>query len=484
MKKLDALTTTRFFAAITVLFFHGGAGLFPLNLYPITPLFTSGTVFVSYFFVLSGFILAYVYYRPQENFRFGYFWSARFARIYPVYLFSFGLVSLYYIDIITRIKPQKIWASILLVQAWIPKYALSFNIAAWSLSVEAFFYIIFPFLILWAYRQNFRKLATTSLALWAASQIIHIYLLNSLGTESKHFLSYYPLFHLNAFLIGVVGGIWFQKKTSDQAIQQKKNARLFWISILFTASIILWDYQQTKMGNATIRLSLDNGILAPVFLLTIITLALDETKLSKILSHPWLVLLGEASYVLYIVHIPIRWSLEKIVETNGINIPYTLLYYSYVPLVIAFSILVHKQIEKPARAWLQSEFEQGLKGSRALLLFSDGLIVLLAVKLSFWLRLGNTMQLEFYAPAASLMLFSAFIIRLFSLHIWDEKTGYSPYFSRTALGSLVIAAIMFMAQGFGWIDGFPKTVLLIEYLLFSGVTGLLRYRAGYYSSND
>ena len=93
-KKLDQLTTTRFIAALSVVLFHSARNL---DIFKFLPMLTAGPAAVSYFYVLSGFVMALVYYRPGKPFIFSKYWLARFSRIYPVYIFSFILTCLYYI---------------------------------------------------------------------------------------------------------------------------------------------------------------------------------------------------------------------------------------------------------------------------------------------------------------------------------------------------------------------------------------------------
>ena len=109
---------------------------------------------VSFFFVLSGFILVYTYAGREIDKR--DFYQARFARIYPAYLFSpAALVAVFLLRRIENARPVlRIRGAplrpgdrslvLLLLQAWLPAAALSWNAVAWSLSVEAFFYAIFP----------------------------------------------------------------------------------------------------------------------------------------------------------------------------------------------------------------------------------------------------------------------------------------------------------------------------------------------------
>ena len=87
-QKIESLTSLRFFAAAAVLLFHarGNFGL-PTNFLAPFEL-TQG---VSFFFVLSGFILAFVYPKLDEAGAKGRFLLARFARIWPMHLASLVL---------------------------------------------------------------------------------------------------------------------------------------------------------------------------------------------------------------------------------------------------------------------------------------------------------------------------------------------------------------------------------------------------------
>ena len=93
--RIDALTSLRFFAALWVVFFHQWLTYYPKTLgsWFYQTLISKGFLGVDIFFLLSGYILAYVYLKgarpPKVNKIF--FWRARFARIYPVYALSFLL---------------------------------------------------------------------------------------------------------------------------------------------------------------------------------------------------------------------------------------------------------------------------------------------------------------------------------------------------------------------------------------------------------
>src|SRR5437763_10072877 len=146
LPNLKALTSVRFFAALHVALYHL---VRPFDLWgPLAPLFSSGYVAVSFFFLLSGFILTYSHALEYERGKGNptKFYVARFARIYPVYLLTTlaaGWIMRGQFD-----KPIHIvafLADLLALQTWSVRTANFFNIPAWSISTEAFFYFVFPF---------------------------------------------------------------------------------------------------------------------------------------------------------------------------------------------------------------------------------------------------------------------------------------------------------------------------------------------------
>ena len=156
------LTSVRFFAALYVMLFHtvpripsqtGQHGM-------VARTVALGYVGVSFLFLLSGFILAFVYLRNLPTVDKRKFYLARFARIYPLYLTAILLDFPHFLYTQRHITHQS-WVhsiSVLvatggLVQVWFSDLQ-GLNQPGWSLSVEAFFYLLFPFIgaALWRIR--------------------------------------------------------------------------------------------------------------------------------------------------------------------------------------------------------------------------------------------------------------------------------------------------------------------------------------------
>ena len=143
--RLEQLTFTRFLAAISIVVFHYGKSVFPFSHDAIYFIFKQAYIGVSYFFILSGFVMI-IAYNNKGKIEFWDYMKRRFARIYPVFFLAIIVLLTYYMIIGKPIDYKGLILNITMIQSWIPGYALSFNGPGWSLAVEMFFYLSFPFL--------------------------------------------------------------------------------------------------------------------------------------------------------------------------------------------------------------------------------------------------------------------------------------------------------------------------------------------------
>ncbi|UII19319.1 acyltransferase family protein [Fulvivirga ligni] len=291
--RVEQLTFTRFLAAIFIVIFHFGENIdFFHNRYT-SFLFENAYVFVSYFFVLSGFVMV-VAYGNKSEIKFFSFLKKRLARIYPVYLLAIFLHLLIYLFQWTDTSSMVL--NLLMLQSWVPEKAFAINFPAWSISVEFFFYFIFPFLVNFIYSKVEIKWLTVGICIyWAMSQII-FYLIESeylhIPIYSTTDLYYFPVVHLNEFLIGNLMGYFF----IQNRLTHSKGYH-FQIMLLLTALLVILRF---PMG-----LTLHTGLLAIILGLLILFLALSNSQWTDWLTHPALVFLGKISYSLYILQLPV-----------------------------------------------------------------------------------------------------------------------------------------------------------------------------------
>ena len=346
---LPALTSLRFFAAAQVVVFHYAP---PVETDFARGLTQAGYYAVMFFFLLSGFILTYVYAEPGArsaiNVTKREFWKARFARIAPAYFLGLLLLlpRFLYTGLVSKVLPLDLFfAALVLVpllqQAWWPPVAGGWNTPAWSLSVEFFFYAVFPFFALATRRWSPRGCLVGSYALIAIVALLQAYFLPLAPAESAwhNFKWFFPLWHLPLFLFGMALGRLY---LAAPAISTKRYDVLFWSGALFLVLLFglrgelpLW----TQTG----------PVLAMPFALVIFGAARAPST-ARLLTLPALLLLGEASYSMYILHIPLAfWWHVLTQKVLSMNLPGMIDFALYFLLVVGGSVVSFLYVEKPLR---------------------------------------------------------------------------------------------------------------------------------------
>ena len=356
--QLDQITFTRFIAALTVVFFHYGQNIFPANIPFLFENVTAGPIAVGYFYVLSGFIMAIAYYKIDEKQRISFnrkkYWVARFARIYPVYVLALFIIAGAKFKTLGE-NWETLPLHLFLLQSWVPGYPITLNTPGWSLSVEAFFYLCFPFLLAWAYKRGIKSLTVFAIGLWIITQTILLIQLNSDAYAPKSllhdFIYYNPIMHLNQFVIGLVCGVYLKIPSSSS---NTKNNIGLWLLFSFIAMFLLiWGrpHLESLFG---IRLAFTNGLLAPIFIALIVFLAQYEGYVTKIFSYPFLILLGEASYSLYILQKPVYGIYDRVIVPR-VDLSETLHFYIFIILLVFISIASYKFLETPMRKMINKK---------------------------------------------------------------------------------------------------------------------------------
>ncbi len=222
VNKLDALTGLRAIAALAV-FAHHFMGIMDCRILkgPI------GGIAVSFFFVLSGFILVYVYKDRLNKAAIPKFYFTRFVRIWPLH----AVCLLWICSMASPHLPPTEWPWVRglshwsLLQAWYPanNWTCCYNGVAWSISVELFFYAMFPMLLLGTGRQFWVKYACVFAAtfiglIWMASALpthLPIKEVPEEALDPRVFAHFFPPFRVLEFMTGMAAGMIFLTRSKQ-----------------------------------------------------------------------------------------------------------------------------------------------------------------------------------------------------------------------------------------------------------------------------
>jgi len=357
--RLDGLTTLRFLAAFHVILFHLKVqGILTGGPWWYQNFAGIGYIGVNFFFVLSGFILVYTY--SSDDLDPKRFWTARFARIYPAYVLSLALTLPGFLFALQHLNlPFYVWSqqhftlaafsTLMLLQAWVPQGALSWNPVCWSLSVEAFFYSLFPFILRRTKTSLLRKLllgiaffSLISLVTSVAYVVFHpdgAARINSSEVTLywKNVLSFNPIVRLPEFMVGMFSGrLFLSGRVKDQ---------LGSIFILCGAAIIA---TLTAIATRIPNPLISAGFLSPAFAAIILGVAL-QPRWVRILAFKPCVLLGEASYSLYLLH---SFVMEHAFDATQ-RLPHGIRVMVCVVGAVGASLICYLLIEEPGRRFLR-----------------------------------------------------------------------------------------------------------------------------------
>lgn len=352
--RLNALTGLRFFAAINIVLFHFSN---PQWFGILAPVVNSGFASVSFFILLSGFVLAYNYAaraRAGELDRVR-FWKARFTRLYPIYLLSLFLS--------WQVLPVEygahthfmFWTGMaltpLLLQGWVPELATFLNTPAWTMSAECAYYVVFPWLASWKRPLRVRPHLVKMAGIWMLGMIpgaLYIAFNPDGIAHPNRFsygpwlqaLKYTPYTHVASFIFGVM------LASLDEMIARTSRLRL-WLGLAGFAAL----FGVLELGPMVPYALIHDGMLMPLFGCMILGLA-GENPLAFLFGLRPLVFVGEASYCLYLLHFAM-WNLihnSHVLERLGLSRFDPWISYA---LLIGMALLALHLVEKPAQRQLR-----------------------------------------------------------------------------------------------------------------------------------
>lgn len=415
--EIPQLTGLRFLAAFSILFLHTVVWCTPFNdtRIPLAIANAVGVYGMPLFFVLSGFVIHYNYavlFRDQSlGSASRNFFSARFARLYPLYFFFlvFGSLSDFvsnWISYAPKEFENYVVHSLTLTQSWVYKFAIQDRLVlnhgfglAWSISTEFFFYIVYPFLVFIILRIHRPRAGLVALAAFSVGFIalLAIALSNFASIEelAKGFFTrvvsgdhsadasfyrwlfyYSPYVRIGEFVVGCLTAQLFMI-VRDLPVAGRER---IYAGVVFAVAIVwlvgfgfIYAYPvavPNGLGaNGTFGFALVNivhvsalnfGVAVPLAVVIFYT-ARYEGMTAKFLALPAMVWLGEISYSLYVVH---TWTLRPLIRPAiSFNEIYQVDAILRVTMGIAFTIIVsagtYMMIEQPARRYLRGLLMNG-----------------------------------------------------------------------------------------------------------------------------
>ncbi|MBM0277272.1 acyltransferase family protein [Micromonospora tarensis] len=316
--RIPALTGLRWFAALAVFFHHSAAhDSLPE---PVRRIMGAGSNGVTFFFLLSGFVIALNYFdgatRPTPRGTWNYL-IGRLARVYPLYLLVLVVV---WLAVDHHSNTSRFLIQVLALQSWHPSLVITYGINApgWSIGVEFFLYACFPLLVL-----VLRPIANNARALLAvaAATIVATFVFAALFQHFRNglpatnpfsahrWLYRTPATRLGDFTLGVVTALllrqaklsWSASATRDRVL----SPMLTWLPLVATLLLMAWPDRTRYYA------SYDALWMLPGALLFFGLGQYPQSMLGRFLSTRAVVLLGEVSFAFYLVHRPLMLAVGE-----------------------------------------------------------------------------------------------------------------------------------------------------------------------------
>lgn len=345
---LAQLTSLRFFAALLVLFSHlvfleHSGNAFLSGLYDL--FFRQGTCGVTFFFILSGFILTHAYERAlkEGEIPVATYLFRRVMRVFPLHL----MVGSAFLAYLLLKQDAIVWRAVplnfALLHSWFmdPLIHYSLNGPSWSLSDELFFYLLFPLLV----KANARLLQwlflAGMLAILAGACFAALYV-DGYSPFADWIFYVFPVTRLFEFIAGMLlcrawrAGIGRSWATSGTEMLLVLLIAAVMVSVEWFAVPLVFRYQLAFL---------------PPMAALILVFAHGGGIFSRLLRNRTLQLLGEASFALYLIHRPMitfleRWAGRGAASDSGLAAAMLL-------LAVCASVAVFLFLDQPLQRWLR-----------------------------------------------------------------------------------------------------------------------------------
>ena len=352
---IASLQSWRFIFALMIFLHHfpvDGEGLFRAG----------GTCGVSFFLILSGFVMTAGYGEKvvASSFSFGNYIRKRIARIYPLHIFCFLAALVLAYKTIDGHYLLTLLPNVLLLQSWIPIQSIYFsgNAVSWCLADLLFFYALFPLLV----KVFFKGTLKRSLGWVGALFVMYWMAFPFISEEKSHALLYIsPIFRLFDFILGILLYVvyqYMQSKDIDIWMCSRswvvKSLMELLVVFLLVAVIGCFSMIPEKFYYASYY-----WFPMSILILCFSLFNISGGVISGFLNQKWLVYLGNISFSIYMIHLLGITLMNAVLDKIGLDIiGWQVRLPLFLLVTLIFAVCVNKYYEKPLGNWLNKKLQK------------------------------------------------------------------------------------------------------------------------------
>ncbi len=358
-KEIKPLTALRIFPALAVILNH--ASEYFSCWHGLSNYYIAGQA-LTFFFVLSGFLLTLNYFHLADMKGAFKFYLARVARIWPAHVISLTLLLAAMPEIfkITGAKLPVFLSNLFMTQSWIPSWQVyfSYNAPSWSNATEFFFYLCFPFLFWGMKKKWYLPMAITApivLAIIYYCNVTHMPEFDATKLSTLGVLYIHPITRLFDFTVGMTLGLLWKNHSSKINLATPVFTTL---EVLLLVGVCVLNACSSALRYACVPWAGEGGAFwlqnsGPSLIgfgALIFVFALQRGYMSKVLSNPFLVLMGELGFGAYMLH-------GVFITYLGVNFPQAQSLNSCLLFLTTLFIAAHlmsELLEKPIRTLMIS----------------------------------------------------------------------------------------------------------------------------------
>lgn len=360
---ISNLTPLRGITALLVAVYHFEDLLIRFVPQGWTMFFSKCYLMVDVFFIMSGFIITHVYQKSfQEELKLSRFWkftTARFARIYPLHFLMLLVIVVSYVasgsppDAIQN--PKAIPTNLFLIHSFGIHNTFTWNVPSWSISAEWWCYMLFPILIQSVGRWKsvgmtvlffFSVLGYLSIMYWLPRVDATGASIAILPQDLNVTFDYGFLRGLSGFVLGL---LVYKLYEVPRARKLFDNDAIFCLLVFLAVTCL--------------HLALPDILSIPLFAAIVMSAACNSGRIFRMFEMPFLQLVGDVSYSIYMLHVVVLFSVMELLSGFGIVVrrmpdgtgPFwigLLGCIAFLALIVYLSTWSYRKIEKPSRDFI------------------------------------------------------------------------------------------------------------------------------------